>query len=151
MDFSDPAQAARVWARVYAGSADNGCSLPAQLAKWVIQCYEISISYYYLARLAPGDGPALRQLAQQCAAQASQLSALYVTLTNQRIPRPQPLAELETDLPTLFTTLYRRETDCAQQISDAISHGPHDETLRRQAQKQARRAARLLGIAARYL
>lgn len=149
MDFSDPYQTARVWARVYGGSADNVCSLPAQLAAWVLQCRSHSIAYYYLARLAPEVAPALRQLAQQCAAQANTLAALYVSLTGKRLIRPQPLADTETDLPTLFSSLYQREIDCAQQLAEA--DGPHAETLRQQAQAQRRRAARLMELAARYL
>ena len=150
MDIPDTARQAAVWARVYADPTLTE-HLPAQLAKWIADGHGLAVSYYYLAGLVPRDGPALRRLAQNCAAQTATLCALYVALTHRQPPKPTAEAELETDPALLFSALYRREAEGAQSIEQALDRGAHDEILRRQAERQRLRAAELLEIGTRYL
>ena len=148
MELPNPDKCAEIWARVYS-QPDSICSLAAQIAKWTLTCDRNSMAYYYLARLLPRQGAALRRLAQRCAGQTVALAALYHVMTGQRITRPAAVCPTETEAAPLVSTLYRHETETARQMLTVPRE--QEASLHRLAQEQLERAADLLTLTAPYL
>ncbi len=83
----DPEKAAKVWQRVQGQTP--GTLAPSHLMPMIVQEQSASVSFLHLSRHFAGkDGALLRQLAQECQADAACLRGICALLTGKR-PSPK--------------------------------------------------------------